>query len=240
MAKTTKKATKEEQSGEATAPVMDICIPPINTKILTVRIIGDTPLLVHAWDRKAIQMMLDKQLKKASAGKAAKDPFADFVGSLYWLTGKPDISDFSEEERALAASGEPVNIGLFADAKFGFPTSGFKASAIDAGFQQNILGKKTTARGAIHILGEYAVIEGFPTMRQDMVRIGGGNKSTADIRFRGEFQEWSTFLTIRYNANAISPEQIVCLLNYGGFANGVGEWRPGKGDSHGTYHVAEE
>ena len=75
-------------------------------------------------------------------------------------------------------------------------------------------------------------------MREDMVQIGGMSK-VADIRYRPEFKTWSTTLTIRYNRNAITPEQIANLLNYGGFSNGVGEWRPSRDGSHGTFHVGE-
>jgi hypothetical protein len=32
-------------------------------------------------------------------------------------------------------------------------------------------------------------------------------------------------------------EQIVNLFNIGGFACGVGEWRPGKDGSNGMFHV---
>lgn len=235
MAKATKKTTKaENQNMETADSLLSITIPGIKIETASVRIIGDAPLIMHAWSVKAKQMILDKQIKKATAGKEAKDPFRDFVESMYWLTGQPELSAFSDEERALAVSGAPLNIGCFSDAQFGFPTRAFKAAAIDAGYQQMVLDKKTTARGAMHIIGEFAVIEGVPVMREDMVRIGSG---VADIRFRAEFKEWSTVLNIKYNANAISFEQIVNLLNYGGFANGVGEWRPGKGGNNGTFHV---
>lgn len=232
MAKATKKTAT--QNTETEESLLSVVIPGIMVKTAFVKIIGDAPLIVHAWPKKAKQMILDKQMKKATAGKEVKDPFRDFVESMYWLTGQPELSEFSDEERALAASGEVVNIGHFADAKFGLPTIAFKAAAIDAGYQQKVLDKKTTARGAMHIVGEYAVIEGYPAMRDDMVRVGMG---TADIRFRAEYKEWSTTLKIRYNANAISLEQIVNLLNYGGFANGVGEWRPGRDGNNGTFHV---
>ena len=122
-----------------------------------------------------------------------------------------------------------------ANARFGFPVTAFKACAIDAGYQQGIIPKKTTARGAFHILGDFAEIEGKPQIREDMVRVGMG---VADIRYRGEFPEWSVVLTIRYNPRAMSAEQIINLLNFGGFSNGVGEWRPEKDGDHGTFHVA--
>lgn len=194
-------------------------IPAIELKEIKLRIIGDSPLIVHAWSDKAKQMMLDKQMKKATAGREAKDPFEDFCDSLYWLSERPKKATMDDVVKGT----------------FGFPTLAFKAAAIDAGYQQGILAKKTTARGAFRIQGEFAVIEGIPEMREDMVRIGMG---TADIRYRGEFKTWSTELNIVYNPRAISVEQIVNLLNIGGFSNGIGEWRPSKDGSFGTFHVA--
>lgn len=60
---------------------------------------------------------------------------------------------------------------------------------------------------------------------------------TADIRYRGEFPEWSTEITLRYNANVLSPEQVANLFNVAGFAVGVGEWRPQRDGSFGMFHV---
>ena len=200
---------------------MGLEIPQLNLGQFTLKIIGDSPLIVHAWSDKAKQMMLDKQMKKASTGREAKDPFMDFCDSLYWLTEKPEKPTMEDVQAA----------------KFGFPVVAFKTAAIDGAFQSGALPKKTTARGAFHILGEMAEIEGTPTMREDMCRIGLG---TADIRYRGEFPKWSTVLTIQYNKNAMSIEQIVSLFNIGGFGVGVGEWRPAKDGSYGRFHVAKE
>lgn len=199
--------------------MLGVEVPAIEKRMVTLRIVGDSPLIVHAWSVKAKRQMLDKQMKKASVGKEAKDPWMDFCESLYWLDGMPDYPTKKD----------------IATARFGFPTVAFKACAVDAGYQQGVLAKKTTARGAFHIIGEFATIEGIPEMREDMVRVGMG---TADIRYRGEFKNWSTTLNIVYNPKAISIEQIANLLNMGGFANGVGEWRPSKDGSYGTFHVA--
>lgn len=196
-------------------------IPQLNLGTFTLKIIGDSPLIVHAWSEKAKEMLLNKQMKKASTGREAKDPFMDFCDSLYWLTEKPEKPTMEDVQAA----------------KFGFPVVAFKTAAIDGAFQSGALPKKTTARGAFHILGEMAEIEGTPTMREDMVRIGMG---VADIRYRGEFSKWSTVLTIQYNKNAMSIEQIVSLFNIGGFGVGVGEWRPAKDGSYGRFHVAKE
>ena len=217
-------ATKKTMAAKAMdteESMLDLVIPPIETKTFTVKLVGDSSLIVHKWSEKAMKMILDKQTKKAGTGKEAKDPWADYCDSMYWLTKKPEKP--TEED--------------IAKARFGFPAKAFKACAIDAGYQQGIIPKKTTARGAFHILGEMVEIEGRPQIREDMVRLALGK---ADIRYRGEYPEWSVVLTIRYNPRAMSAEQIINLLKFGGFSNGVGEWRPEKDGDHGTFHVAVE
>ena len=211
-------ATKKTTAA-ATETMMDLVIPPIETKTFSVKLVGDSSLITHKWSAKAMKMILDKQTKKAGNGKEAKDPWMDYCDSMYWLTDMPE---------------NPTEDDI-ANARFGFPVTAFKACAIDAGYQQGIIPKKTTARGAFHILGDFAEIEGKPQIREDMVRVGMG---VADIRYRGEFPDWSVVLTIRYNPRAMSAEQIINLLNFGGFSNGVGEWRPEKDGDHGTFHVA--
>lgn len=201
---------KKEQNG--------IVIPEIDLQMMKITVVGDSPIIIHKWDEKAKRMMLEKQMKKATKGKEAKDPWMDFCRSLYWLDGMPE---------------EPTEEDV-KTARFGFPACGFKAAAVDAGFQQGVLAKKTTARGAFHILGDFVEIKGTPEMREDMVRVGMG---TADIRYRGMVREWSADLLIRFNPMAMSAEQIVNLINMGGFANGVGDWRPAKDGSYGMFHV---
>lgn len=183
-------------------------LPRLDLRIMTIRVIGDSPLICHAWSQKAKQQMRDKQMKKAKSGKDAKDPEQDFRDSLYPLP----------------------------DGGYGFPSVAFKAAAVSAcRFADGV--KMTEARGAFHVLGEMARIEGEPTMREDMVRIAMG---TADIRFRGEFKKWAANLHVRFNAAALSPEQIINLFNTAGFGVGVGEWRPEKDGSYGMFHVASE
>jgi hypothetical protein len=183
-------------------------IPKLNLAQLQVMLIGDSPLICHAWSHKAKQAMLDKQMKKAKQAKEAKDPTKDFEESLYKLPS----------------------------GGYGFPAVAFKAAMVGAcRFVENI--KMTEARGAFHILGELVPIDGTPTPREDMVRVGMG---TADIRYRGEFKTWRAVLDISYNQSAISAEQIINLLNVAGFGVGVGEWRPERDGSYGRFHVATE
>lgn len=103
-----------------------------------------------------------------------------------------------------------------------------------AGYRSGVTKNLVSMYGAFHIDGEFVEIKGVPEMREDMVRVGMG---VADIRYRGEFKEWSATFQVKYNASAISLEQLVNLFNLGGFACGLGEWRPEKGGAFGMYHV---
>lgn len=219
-------ATKKKAE-EAQAVAFEL--PKIDVRMITVEVVGDSPLVVHKWSEKAKKEMLDKQMKKASKGKEAKDPEMDYYESMYWLNDMPEEPTKADYEKALKSG----------KARFGFPSIAFKACAIDAGYQQGAIAKKTTARGAFHIDDEFVEIKAIPQMREDMVQVGGISK-VADIRYRAEFPNWRATITIKYNATAISPEQILNLLNLGGFANGVGEWRPSRDGNFGRFHVAAQ
>ena len=187
-----------------------VTIPGIELATTEIKVVGDSGLISHKWSEKAKAMMLAKQKKEATQGKAAKDPEADFLESLYVIEGAAVVEH--DPELGVIATG----------AKYGFPSVAFKAAAVGACRYVDGL-KMTEVRGAFHIQGEFVEIDGVPVMREDMVRVGMG---TADIRYRGEFDPWSATLPIQYNTRAISIEQIYNLFNIAGFGVGVGEWRP--------------
>jgi hypothetical protein len=187
----------------------EVSIKPINVQKSEITIIGDSPLIVHAWSERVKKGMLDKQMKKAASAKEAKDPERDYEECFYKT----------------------------ADGKHGFPAMGFKSAAVKAAGRFADGMKMTEVRGAFHVDVEMVEISGTPSMREDMVRVGMG---TADIRYRPEFKKWQATLPIRYNADAISLEQIVNIINLAGFHVGVGEWRPERNGRYGLFHVALE
>ena len=205
-----KKVQKKEEPVE-----QQVTIGGINQNMLSLTLRGTSTLISHKFSTRAKDKMLAKQMKTAAAapGREAKNPDQDYADSLYVLK----------------------------DGRYGFPLSAFKNAAVDAAAFLDGM-KKTMMRGSFHIVDttgdDLAVIEGVhPHKREDIVRLGGPG-SPADIRYRGEFPVgWKVKLTIRYNANAISPAQIVQLFNAAGFGVGVGDWRPQKDGSHGMFEV---
>lgn len=238
----------------ATKKVELVEIKPIEEAIVPVRVIGDTPLVTHCWDVKAKRQILAKELGLTVTKKnEAKNPIADFCSSMYWLTPMPE--EFEEDA---------VNEAL-KTARFGFPVSGFKQAAISAAYRMGWAKDKMSLRGAFFIEpdaeGYYAgdmlinkqrtridiipnqfhydqlieIKSDGPIMRTDMVTVGMG---AADIRYRGEFRNWHCDMKIRYNTNGDkSLDQIINILNAGGYCCGVGEMRPERDGQYGMYHV---
>lgn len=206
----------------AAAPKQSTAIelPPLNIQTIDIPIIGDSPLICHAWSKKAREQMLAKQMKKATAGKAAKDPWQDFCETLYWLDGMPD---------------QPTEDDVI-NGRFGFPAVAFKSAAITAVTSMGGM-TKVLGRQSFHIVGEMVELLGpTPSMREDMVRVGMG---TADIRHRAEFETWGAVLRVQHNVNVLSAEQVISLFEAGGFGVGIGDWRPEKDGVNGRFHVAK-
>lgn len=214
----------------ATKKTEVIEIRPIEIKKVTVRVVGDTPLIMHAWSEKAKRMMLEAQMGIAKGKKKeVKNPADDFIRSMYWLTPMPEDGTMESFEEAIANG-----------ARFGFPVTAFKQAAISAAYRMGWAKDKMSMRGAFYIdSDENGMIEihsDSPEMREDMVKVGMG---TADIRYRGEFKNWYADLTISYNVNGqYSLENIVNIINAGGYVCGVGEWRPERDGQYGMFHVA--
>lgn len=213
-------------------------IKPIEMNTVEVTIQGDTPLIMHAWSEKAKRMMLETQQGKAKGKKKEfKNPVDDFIQSMYWLTEKPDTDGLSEEECEQAFDKAIKN-----GAKFGFPITAFKQAAISAAYRMGWSKDKMSLRGVFFIETDYGdmveIKSDVPQMREDMVKIGMG---TADIRYRGQFNNWSATFRLKYNVNGqYSLENILNIINAGGVVCGVGEWRPEKDGQFGTYHIFTE
>lgn len=204
-------------------------IKPIEMQEVSLTIVGDTPLIMHAWSEKAKKQMLDAQMGKAKGKqKEKKNPVEDFLNSMYWLTEKPEKYTI-----------EAFDLAIKNGARFGFPVTALKQAAISASYRKGWTKDKVSLRGVFFIdggFGEFMEIKSDPpTMREDMVKIGGG---TADLRYRGEFRNWSATFTLKYDVNGqFELGSIINMINAGGTVCGLGEWRVERDGQFGVFHV---
>ena len=222
---------------KATEEKKVIYIKPIEEGVLTLRIVGDTPLIISAWTEKARQEMLEAQTieKKTKKQKVAKNIWGEYAERLYWMDGKPEI-DYSEWTADLF---EKYATG----ARFGFPASAIKQAAISAAIRGGFIKYKTEVQGDFWILGEgdrqlvEITHDELPVMREDNVRLAGIGR-VADLRYRPAFNEWSSTLVIKYDKHGnIDEDSIANMINLGGHKVGIGEWRVEKSGQYGMFHI---
>lgn len=202
--------------------VRKFLIPQLNLQTIEVVLVGDTPLVCHNWSNKAKLEMYSKQTKKPQLARAAKDPDQELEDSLYQMSS----------------------------GGYGFPSVAMKCAAVTA--YLSVAGvKKVEVQQAFRVVGSIELVKGVhpgSTLRKDLVRIYGSkpgmseemvrlNGKTADLRYRGEFWPWYIKVQIVFNANLLSADQIINLLNTAGFGVGIGEHRPVKNGQQGTFHV---
>jgi len=189
-------------------------IPELDIQQVQMRLVGDTPLIMHRWSNKAKEMMRAKQQKGAKLAKEAKVPEYEFNEATYFIDREKGV--------------------------YGFPVLAIKKCLVTAAVAGDA--KMSEMRRAFHIVGDVQTAEGSMSfvhapkriMREDMVRIAMG---TADLRYRPEFPEWHIDVNIRFDRRQISVAQIFSLANLAGFSVGLGEWRVEKSGQSGMFHV---
>lgn len=225
------------------AEVKTVEIMSVDLVEVPIVIVGKTPLIVHRWSEKAKREMLEKQMGIAKKRKhEIKVPTNDFIGSLNWLTPMPEFGE--DDTEAMQNFEEAIKKG----ARFGFHIGGIKQSFITGAYRSGMDVKQTELKGSFFLRGagkysndDYAeiVTPEAPHMREDTVMVGGMSKS-ADLRYRGQFNHWEIPLIMQYNKNGkYTIEQLLNIVNAGGFAVGIGEWRPEKNGQYGMYYLKQ-
>lgn len=189
-------------------------------------LVGDTPLIVHAWSEKARREMLGKQVKAVRTGREERDPQADFVSSLY---------EMGDGVYGFPATGIKKCILSVAHKDKGIPRTDVRASLwIDA----EMVRTRPALAGAVCDMPLVRIYGDKPVMREDMVRIGKGLNKTASLAYRGQFTVWAIKVTGRFNPTVLPAETIGFLTDDAGLACGLGEWRNEKDGMFGAFHRA--
>jgi len=182
-------------------------LPTVERRRIAVRLNGETPLIVHRFEEKAITEMLAKQ-RGLPFERQKKNPHQDFEASKYKNIKEQDC----------------------------VPVMTVKKAMIEASTFSDDMTKKQS-RGGFMIIGEYAPLDyGEVRMRTDMVRLSGIGR-TPDIRFRAEYIDWSVDIVIEFNPRLITPDQLMYLLREAGSSIGICEWRTQKDGNYGSFSV---
>lgn len=190
-----------------------IRVKPLNMKQATFKCVGTAPYVQLRFSMKSRNIMEETQRAGSQAKSKRVRAAKDFEG-LY--------------EDAMY---------VMEDGSYGIPAAAFRAAAISA---CRLVGyKMTMAKLSLFIEadGEDALdgtplvrLEGTPEMRVDNVRNANGS---TDLRPRAMWRKWNFTLTVRWDGDQFSIEDMTNLLYRVGQQVGVGEGRPDSRSSAG-------
>ena len=198
-------------------------IKPANIVRTTIRVKGTAPFVQNKFSHKARQKMMETMSTPAAAkkGKAAREP-RDYE------------DDFIQAQHISVAGWN------------GIPCPAFRAAMIDACRTVGLV--MTKAKMSVFILPDgfdkddgtplVKLIASKPEKTESLVRNDNGG---ADIRIRPMWREWEADVTLEFDADMITPDSVINLLDRAGRQVGVGEGRPfsknSVGQGWGTFTV---
>jgi len=201
-------------------------IKPANIVRTKVRIRGTAPFVQNKFSQKARQKMMDDMATPKNARKAKTErPPRDYQ------------QDFEQAQHRA--------VGGWC----GIPCPAFRAAMIDACRTVGLV--MTKAKMAVFVIPDgFDADDGTPLVRiigpdpevtESLVRNDNGG---ADIRIRPMWREWECDVTLEFDADMITPNSVINLLDRAGRQVGVGEGRPFSKDSvgqgWGTFTVVTE
>lgn len=191
-------------------------------------LVGDTPLITHAWSEKAKREMLQKQVKATKPGKDARDPEADFISSLYEMGG--------------GIYGFPVTAVKNAILSASHKDKGIPRTAVMAALylKADMVRVRPALAGAVCDMPLVRIYGSQPEMREDMVKVGKGLNKTASLAYRGQFTTWALKVEGKFNTAVLDAASLAFLIEEGGMGFGLGEWRNERKGMFGAFHLASE
>lgn len=177
------------------------------------RIVGTQPYMQARFSKKAMDAMMEKHMAGSTSNKSrkreARDPEADYRGAMHVST----------------------------EGWIGIPASSFRAAMISAcrlvGF------KMTLAKLSIFVQADgYDEVDGQPLVRiyGDPERVDMPTRNATgvfDIRVRPLWREWYADVTVDYDADQFTVQDVFNLMARVGMQVGIGEGRPDSRQSAG-------
>lgn len=189
-----------------------ISIPEPTIGRVKVTLVGTSPLIMHEWSNKAKQQIREKQQKKAMAKREARKPEVEYESAK--------IKNSKGELAIKAITVKKAIIG---------------AARLVEGLNMTVLRVVVFVRSDDQETQTIKLRYRKEEMIEDVVRIDGGR--TSDLRYRPYVYDWECDVTVDYNADVLSADQVLNLLKLAGFG-GLCENRPSKsGGDNGTFKI---
>jgi hypothetical protein len=198
--------------------VEELDVLEVERRVITVAVLGRTPLIMNRLAEKARQQLLFPPPPKTRADKQAHlkhEPLREFRDSTHRI---PD--------EACATL-------------LGMPTVAFKAAMRTAALEMPGVSKAQIGR-LVFIEGLLVPVYGIPQIHSTVVRMSDPGR-TPDIRTRCIVPEWACYVSVSFLEPHLRAKTVGKLLAAAGFIAGVGDWRSEKGSgNYGQFEIVGE
>lgn len=198
-------------------------IKRIETKQVTVKIVGDGDLILNKMNDVSTRQLTDQRKNKAKDMEVPNE-WEQIITAMHWRDGKP--TDFSEQGLIDALKNNAPCITAF----------GLKKSFGDAVVRNEIDKYKTKFDNSLNIIAKGNLIPIKFTEHYIDEKIMSPKKGSPVLVRMNRFSGWSAEFTIQFTENVYSLEQIINIINLAGFGLGIGS---GRTSGYGRYHVEE-
>ena len=198
-------------------------IKRIETKQVTVKIVGDGDLILNKMNDVSTRQLTEQRKNKAKDMEVPNE-WEQIITAMHWRDGKP--TDFSENGLIDALKHNAPCITAF----------GLKKSFGDAVVRNEIDKYKTKFDNSLNIIAKGNLIPIKFTEHYVDEKLMAPKKGSPVLVRMNRFSGWSAEFTIQFTENVYSLEQIINIINLAGFGLGIGS---GRTSGYGRYHVEE-
>jgi len=201
---------------KAESQIVDVV--ELATDLLSIRVVGTSPLIFNSMSQKAKLDLIAPPQKKNKAARetqAKHNPPAEYRNSFY---------------RSRNPDSETLIV---------FPGGGAKASIMAAAIEIPGAAKAQVGR-LVHVETENIPIWGIPQLRMDVTKMAG-MVGAPDIRTRGIMSEWCAEFHVRYIKPNLNDNAVANLISAAGLVIGWGDYRLQKGKgAFGAFKMVRE
>ena len=197
-------------------------LKPIVPKTITVKIVGDSDLILNKMNAPTARALMDQRKDKAKNLEKPNE-WELVMTAIHWLNGLPDEYTEKAFKEALKKNTPCI------------PAFGLKMSFADAVVRNEIAQYATKFRASVNIIGEGDNLVPIKFTQHHIDEKLMSPKKGAPVLVRlNRFSGWSADIKLSFIDSVYSCEQLINIINLAGFGIGIGS---GRSSGYGRYHV---
>ena len=200
-----------------------INVAPINLNRITIRIEGDSDLILNKMNKRNKETLIDKQTGKSKKVKDTND-WEDVITAMHWRDGEP--TQYTEASLRKALKENAPCITAF----------GLKKSFEEAVVRNGIDKYATKFRNGVNVIAAGNLVPIKFTEHFVDEKLMSPKRGAPVRTLQNRFTGWSAEFEVQYvDGGEISLEQIIQIIGLAGFGGGIGS---GRTSGYGRYHIA--